>query len=452
MTLTEELRKASELTTTRDEVPPDELAAEIDTPFDLVDAIEKHNPTSLSDAIAATYVTNETDGERQWSQTILFLEEALAIAKHKHEVAARSKGADISNSALVTLCKVPTIVPKGKALDIVFGETDLVIQGKDFNLSTPYSNIDVVLKLPEYEAVAKLTAHKYQFILRLKTPVTHKKNRLSYLSFVLGCFAEQSDANVVFHVDEAAEDFTDKKLHEIAEMLLQSLTSMTVIKTYPEVSGKRYVSTSGAPYVKCYRRTSPGILFFLPQGLCFVNPPVFLSRQEIDSISWSRETSEALRTFDVTVEMVDGQRYEFSMLEKEEIPSITEFVGFFKTLRDEDDGIAPDDDAVENGEDMEDDEGEHTADDGSDNDQPPAKKKAKTTKNANVTHKNGKGTTTPMAAPPVDDDDDEADSNYEQDDDDGESEEDEWVGSESCSDRAMDSDDSGGSDVNEDSD
>ncbi|RHZ10612.1 hypothetical protein DYB37_010509 [Aphanomyces astaci] len=442
MSLTDEIKLASQLTATTSEIP-----------FDLSDAIEKRDPTSLSDAITANYVNDETDDEHQWGQTILFLEEALAIAKHKHEAAARSKGADISNSALVTLNKVPSIVPKGKALDIVFGEADLVIQGKDFNISTPYTNIDV-------EAVAKLTVHTYQFVLRLKTPLTHRKNRLSYLSFVIGSFAQQSDANVVFHGDEAKEDFADKKLHQVAEMLLQSLTSTTVIKTYPELGGKRYVSTTGAPFVKCYRRTTPGILFFLPQGLCFVNPPVFLSRQEIDSISWSRETSEALRTFDVTVEMVDGQRYEFSMLEKEEIPSITEFVGFFKTLRDEDDGIAPednddDDDEVapkeEEEEETKDDDSED--ENGDDNGDEPPKKKAKTgaTKGKLSKKQPAKAKTVQ-----VDDDDEEADSNYEQDDDDdGESEEDEWAGSESCSDQAMDSDsddDGGNNDAGSDDD
>jgi hypothetical protein len=69
--------------------------------------------------------------------------------------------------------------------------------------------------------------------------------------------------------------------------------------------------------------------------LCFLNPPYFLSRSEVESISWSR-VSHQLRTFDLTVEVTQGMKIEFSMLEKEEIPSITKFVHFFATLKKED--------------------------------------------------------------------------------------------------------------------
>ncbi|KAF0688258.1 Aste57867_20128 [Aphanomyces stellatus] len=403
-----------------------EVAA--DGPLDLQDSIDKEDPTPLCTAIAECYATTEADEERQWELTIAYLESALSQAKHRHEAAARAKSADVSGSAMVTLSKVDSIMPKGKHLDIVFGETELVVQGKDYNVVTPYSNIDVILKLPKYDALAKLSVLSYQFVLRLKTPVAHKKARLTCLSFVIGGIAAQEENTIAFHMDESEHDFTDKKLHEVTEMLLHSLTSTTVVKTYPEVSTKRYVSTTGAPFVKCYRRTTPGVLFFLPEGLCFLNPPVFLSRQEIDSISWSREASDALKTFDVTVELVDNTKVEFSMLEKEEIPSITEFVRYFGRLRDEDDGIVREESNEEDdqdGVDKDDDAGND--DDEDDEAKPSPAKKAKTT--------NAKQTKAVAAAATAaaDDDDDEADSNFEMDDDDDESEED-WAGSESCSD------------------
>ncbi|KAG9412370.1 FACT complex subunit ssrp1 [Aphanomyces cochlioides] len=372
------------------------------TAMGLEESIKAENAVPLCDMIMECFAKEGVDEEHQWGQTILFLEDALSIAKHRHEAAARAKSADVSGNALVTLTKVNTVVPKGKALDLVFGETDLVVQGKDFNITIPYSNIEAMLKLPKYEALAKLSVQEYQFVVTLKAPVTHRKNRLTCISFVIGGTTEQSDSNIVFHVDESERDFKSKKLHHVAEALLHSLTDLNVIKTYPEVAGKRYVSTNGAPFVKCYRRTSPGVLFFLPEGLCFLNPPVFLSRQTIDSISWSRETSEALRTFDVTVEMIDGTKVEFSMLEKEEIPSITEFVAYFGTLRDEDDGVQRDPSTE------------------------PTKKTKPTEKNTNSNSNTN--------ANAEDDDDEEADSDFEMNDSDDDESEDEWVGSESLSD------------------
>ncbi|KAF0731814.1 hypothetical protein Ae201684P_005846 [Aphanomyces euteiches] len=114
------------------------------------------------------------------------------------------------------------------------------------------------------------------------------------------------------------------------------MTNLTAVKTFPEVDGKRYMSPQdGAPCIKCTCRGSSGVLFFLPEGLCFLDSPIFLRRQTLRSITW--ESSSMPRKFDVTVDMIDGMTIDFNMVAVDEIPVISSFVAYIGTLRDKDD-------------------------------------------------------------------------------------------------------------------
>ncbi len=102
--------------------------------------------------------------------------------------------------------------------------------------------------------------------MKMIEPVTYRKTTLSYLSFDVSALSKQ-DEKVIFHQDDIERDFTDRLLHEVAETLLESLSASHLIKTFPdEASDKRYISTYGDTFVKCYHKTNNGILFFLPEG------------------------------------------------------------------------------------------------------------------------------------------------------------------------------------------
>ncbi|OQR95067.1 hypothetical protein ACHHYP_00476 [Achlya hypogyna] len=301
--------------------------------------VEKRDGTALCVAVADVLKV-EGDDVATWRQTVQFLEEALVVAKlhqAEHEKAAAMGGAPDEN-LLMTIIKTPCIMPKGK-LEIDFGETNLTIKGKDFTVTTPYDNVDAMLKLPRDDPVKKKTAAvvSYEFVLRLENPVAHRKTTLKYIAFeVCATSAMIPDENIVFHLESLQEDplLEDKQLHEAVEMFLDKLvTRAAMIKPGTGRQNVRYVSTHGGSFVKCYRKTTSGLLYFLPEGLCFLNPPLFLSRKEVSSIAPGRETAMHLRTFDLVVEVADAPNVEFSMVEKEEIPSITEFVNNFSLLK-----------------------------------------------------------------------------------------------------------------------
>ncbi|OQR81621.1 hypothetical protein THRCLA_11552 [Thraustotheca clavata] len=300
------------------------------------DLVEKADGSALCLAMAGCLkVEDKID---VWRQTTKLLEEALVVAKL--HLTSEEKAIALANmpedNLLMTLPKTLCIMPKGK-LDIDFGENKLVVKGKDFVVTTTYSNVDAMLKLPRNDPVAKATVISYEFVLRLKEPVAHRKAMIKYIAFeVKATSAITPDENMIFHLEPLQEDplLEDKRLHQAVEMFLVKLVpSHFMIKTFPEVSGSRYVSTHGGSFVKCYRKTTSGLLYFLPEGLCFLNPPLFLSRKEIETFSWGRETGLHLRTFDLTVQLTDAPKIEFSMLEKEEIPSITEFAATFAALK-----------------------------------------------------------------------------------------------------------------------
>jgi hypothetical protein len=86
----------------------------------------------------------------------------------------------------------------------------------------------------------------------------------------------------------------DKKLHKVTEMLLHKLVPETAVmnKTHPDsTDGARYVNTHGEFFVNCYRKTTNGVLFFLPEGyamltcVCIMYIYIHISLIYVDSVS-----------------------------------------------------------------------------------------------------------------------------------------------------------------------
>ncbi|KDO27809.1 hypothetical protein SPRG_07407 [Saprolegnia parasitica CBS 223.65] len=218
----------------------------------------------------AEAVAVEDDDVATWQNTIKFLEGSLAIAKQHH--AEFVKTAAMSGSAgdnlIFTLPKTTCIVPKGK-LDIDFGDYNVTITGKDFVVTTPYTNVDALLKLPRHSTVSKTKVASYEFVLRLETPVSYRKSTLKYIAFdVSATSAVIPNENILLHDAELENDasVTQAKLHVAVQMQLQRLMSHIRVIAEPMTGDRRYVSTHGESFVKCYRKTTSGHLFFLREG------------------------------------------------------------------------------------------------------------------------------------------------------------------------------------------
>ncbi|CAK4071330.1 unnamed protein product [Aphanomyces euteiches] len=170
----------------------------------LVETIASGEADLLCELIATCLARGSVAGQEEWSQAEVYLEDALAIAKYKHESASQT------SDAVVTLFNVKTVVPQAKALDLVFQVSELVVHGKNVNVSIPYTNIKRILKLPKYAPGGDLAVNEFLFVVILKSSMAHRKDRLSNISFVLAESTTPSEANVVVHRTLPSHDFADK--------------------------------------------------------------------------------------------------------------------------------------------------------------------------------------------------------------------------------------------------
>ncbi|KAH3901507.1 related to Histone chaperone RTT106 [Saccharomycodes ludwigii] len=78
-------------------------------------------------------------------------------------------------------------------------------------------------------------------------------------------------------------------------------------------------------YVNCHRTTKEGTLYFLPDNIIFgfKKPILIFNTDEIDSITYSSITR---LTFNVTLVLKSGEKYEFSMIDQAEYGKIDQYV------------------------------------------------------------------------------------------------------------------------------
>ena len=113
-----------------------------------------------------------------------------------------------------------------------------------------------------------------------------------------------------------------------------------------------YSSATGKCGIKCYRKTSEGFLYPLTAGIFFAKPCLFVPVHLVGGIYTGR--AGQARTFDVTVQLEDGQKpppaveggkaangkaeeggeLEFTMIEHDELAPLSEYVAQLSRLRD----------------------------------------------------------------------------------------------------------------------
>ncbi len=84
------------------------------------------------------------------------------------------------------------------------------------------------------------------------------------------------------------------------------------------------------PYLRCYKGIQEGVIYPLECGIVFVKPILFLPAEEIASITAGRGGgSGQTRYVDFKIETVDENEYEFTNIEREELPALQGYVKGF---------------------------------------------------------------------------------------------------------------------------
>lgn len=157
-------------------------------------------------------------------------------------------------------------------------------------------------------------------------PVPEKKNLLYFVIFY------QSNLGNTFQNEPIVltlnQDSVKKQL--ISEKLIKEGDEFTTyIQRQAAVSGFKITDTFqnglNSFLVQAHRGTKEGLLYFLPNHILFgfKKPILLFKSQDIDSISYSSITRV---TFNVTLLLKNGERFEFSMIDQDEFASIDAYI------------------------------------------------------------------------------------------------------------------------------
>ena len=253
----------------------------------------------------------------------------LAKAATKRAAADASKAQVASAGSMLgaevcLLENVQCIAPRGR-FGVRVGTGGVSFEGKT-QCSAAFAEVDCVVQFPKPDLYGNKKVDTEFLLIALKTPAVHGKQKLE--SFVVQMATKNS---LDLSLDSAAlpascltaltaglgEHLGDGGAVSgpeptVLPQVLACMGSQPIGKPSPMV----FSNASGGAHVACYRKVQEGFLYPLAEGLLFFKPPMLLKLHEIASMS---TTAGGARFLELSVEMEDGTKHEFSNIDKGEV-------------------------------------------------------------------------------------------------------------------------------------
>mmetsp|Transcript_4851 Transcript_4851/g.7382 ORF Transcript_4851/g.7382 Transcript_4851/m.7382 type:complete len:403 (+) Transcript_4851:51-1259(+) len=268
-----------------------------------------------------------------------------------------------SGSSLLTIEGAQFIEPRGR-VDTTISDTGLFMQTKTENCFIKWENVETSILLPSPNCAKK--EGEVLLFLHMRTPVVYKTKPLNIICWNL------SNGGKDYRAQFSLVHFTGKE-----SVVVGGLVQALLGRPHAKENAALFQSSTGTSFLRCHKGVKEGVLFPLEVGILFFKPPLFLPRDNVASITAGRGGSAMTRYIDLTVETEDGKTYEYSNIERDDLPAIEAYVRMYvqRRLREEKRRSAGVDGTDEiNESDSEDDDEDfdpdapESADEGSDND------------------------------------------------------------------------------------
>lgn len=222
---------------------------------------------------------------------------------------------------IVTFQELPFAVPRGRYEADIYMNV-IRLRGKSYDYKIPYSSIMKMFLLPKSDDL------HVALVLALDPPLRQGQTRYPFLivQFVRDTQVESTLAlsdEVKAKFGAKLEAAYEGPLYEVFTSVLKTVSDKKII-----VPGS-FKSAGGVSCVKCSMKASEGSLYLLERSFLFIQKPVILiPHEDLVSVTFSRvDTLTAnSRTFDVIFSCRGSVDYNFSNLNKEELPYIEAFL------------------------------------------------------------------------------------------------------------------------------
>lgn len=175
---------------------------------------------------------------------------------------------------MLEIDNVQCFEPRGR-FNLKITTTAIFLEGKQFSVLVPVEAVSDVVCLPSFTS-AKKEGEDY-LAFQLSTPVKVNNKETKHLLINL--------MRIVNPTTRSKSGDNDVNESAVVMMALQDATGVHISR--PQASLFATVRDQ-KPYLKCYRGTQEGAIYPLQSGVIFVKPLLFISADEIASISAGR--------------------------------------------------------------------------------------------------------------------------------------------------------------------
>jgi len=226
------------------------------------------------------------------------------------------------NNNLLVIEDAQFIEPRGR-FKMSLSASGLLLEGKTVSGFIPWTNIANCACVPSSVTTKKEGEDLLVFTLGDNPIKMNTKDAKSFIWTLSKSIAKQINASV------GLIDVSGTESH-----VVNALVSKYTLKPVDIPRADLFITlTTQKSYLRCYKGIQEGVIYLLKSGIIFAKPLLYIGAEEISSISAGRGgSSGATRYIDLIIETIDDHKYEFTNIEREDLPALNNYVkGYLET-------------------------------------------------------------------------------------------------------------------------
>jgi hypothetical protein len=242
--------------------------------------------------------------------------------------------------------------PRGR-FKTTMSMTGIHLEGKTASCFVPWCKVTHIVTFPAYQTTKK----EGEDIMAIRIePATVKYNGKDLNTLLWNC-GKSLGKPIKSANDSCPVDGIES---HVVSTLLAHLWGKELTRPRPDLF-QTIAIKDPKPYLKCYKGTQEGAIYPLDCGVVFIKPTLFLPAEDIASITAGRGGgSGQTRYIDLKIVTADDREFEFTNIERDELPALQGYVKGYLEMRAKAEEEAR---RAAGGEDMDDDDSDEEDDD-----------------------------------------------------------------------------------------
>ena len=251
----------------------------------MLQAIKENDATKLVEELKLVYTneisessSNSTNSEKTTLERMkTLLQASLTIVNNQISGLTKLDAVSVANSTGRIILEVDNIQcfePRGR-FNLKVTSTNIFLEGKQFSVLIPVESIAQIMCLPSFTSAKKEGEDYLAFHLKDSVKINNKESKQLLLNLM-------KIPNPSLRMNNTNDILTESNAIILA---IQEATNLSINR--PQTSLFSTVRENKS-YLKCYRGTQEGAIYPLQCGIVFIKPLLFISTEEIASLSAGR--------------------------------------------------------------------------------------------------------------------------------------------------------------------